>query len=171
MTSADVPVIAFVGKSNSGKTTLIESCIRELRGRGYRVGTVKHIREGTPVDVVGKDSWRHAQAGATDVVLHGGNQVALFRSFHESPSIRELQDMIRDVDVILVEGGTDKCDARIEVSHSDCSRGLLNPPSQQFAPVFDYCIDGRMFDSPIFGLDDHMGLVEVIESTFLRPRG
>ena len=59
-----IPIVAVVGKSNSGKTTLIEKLIPELNKRGYRVATVKHHNHLLEIDTPGKDSWRHKQAGA-----------------------------------------------------------------------------------------------------------
>ena len=64
----DVPVVSLVGKSGVGKTTALERVIREIKRRGYRVGTVKHDTHGFDMDKPGKDSWRHAQAGSDSVV-------------------------------------------------------------------------------------------------------
>ena len=62
-----VPILSFVGRSNSGKTTLIERVIPELVRAGYKVATVKHAGHGFDLDTEGKDSWRHKQAGASSV--------------------------------------------------------------------------------------------------------
>ena len=62
-----VPIISFVGLSNSGKTTLIERVIPELVRAGYKVATVKHSGHGFDLDTEGKDSWRHKRAGASSV--------------------------------------------------------------------------------------------------------
>ena len=65
-----VPILSIVGRSNSGKTTLLEKLIRELTQRGCRIGTIKHHFHGpVEVDVPGKDSWRHKRAGARVVAL------------------------------------------------------------------------------------------------------
>ena len=58
------PIISIVGNSNSGKTTLIEKLIPELKKRGYRVGVIKHAHHGFNIDKKGKDSWRHKVEGA-----------------------------------------------------------------------------------------------------------
>ena len=63
------PVISIVGKSESGKTTLIERLIPELKRRGYRIGIVKHAHRGFDMDRKGKDSYRHRQAGALEQLL------------------------------------------------------------------------------------------------------
>ena len=63
------PIVSIVGKSDSGKTTLLEKLVAAIRSRGYRVGTIKHDTHGFDIDHEGKDSWRHKKAGARTVVL------------------------------------------------------------------------------------------------------
>ncbi len=58
-----IPIVSFVGKSNSDKTTLLEKVVRELKLRGYRVAVIKHTHHELDIDQSGKDSWRLAQAG------------------------------------------------------------------------------------------------------------
>ena len=57
-----VPIISVVGKSNVGKTTLLEKLLPEIKKRGYRVATIKHDVHGFSIDQPGKDTWKHAQA-------------------------------------------------------------------------------------------------------------
>ena len=59
-----IPIVSFVGKSNVGKTTLLEKVVAELKRRGYRVATLKHDTHGFDIDKPGKDTWRMAQAGS-----------------------------------------------------------------------------------------------------------
>ena len=73
-----VPIVCFVGKSNSGKTTFIERVIPELVRAGYKVATVKHAGHGFDLDTEGKDSWRHKQAGASSVVILSKGSMAMF---------------------------------------------------------------------------------------------
>ena len=63
------PVISIVGKSKSGKTTLIEKLIPELKKRGYKIGIIKHAFHELEFDKKGKDSWRHKAAGAETVMV------------------------------------------------------------------------------------------------------
>ncbi|MDZ4230336.1 MAG: molybdopterin-guanine dinucleotide biosynthesis protein B, partial [Dehalococcoidales bacterium] len=70
-------VVSFVGYSNSGKTTLLEKVINELKGRGYRVGVIKHTSKACEIDIPGKDTWRYAQAGSNIVVLSSQTQMAV----------------------------------------------------------------------------------------------
>ena len=76
-TKMDPKKVFVSGPSNSGKTTLIERLIPKLREAGIRVGTVKHAHEGSDIDHPGKDSWRHAQAGAHAVTVIAPTQTVL----------------------------------------------------------------------------------------------
>lgn len=109
--------LAFVGKQNSGKTTLLEKLIAELTKRGHNVGTLKHhSHAGFDFDIEGKDSWRHAQAGSRFTVVSAPDKIALVRELDapEDPG-NTLAAMIalsaageeqgtRPLDIILVEG-------------------------------------------------------------------
>ncbi len=74
-------VVGFAGYSGSGKTTLIERLIPELRRRGQRVSVVKHARHGFDMDRPGKDTFRHREAGAFEVVVASNERLALLREF------------------------------------------------------------------------------------------
>jgi molybdopterin-guanine dinucleotide biosynthesis protein MobB len=110
-----IPAIAFVGKQNSGKTTLLVRVVSELASRGYKVGTVKHhSHSGFEFDIEGKDSWRHRQAGSAFTVIAAPDQLALVRSLNGELSleqiIAEMSAAALDslgqssLDMILVEG-------------------------------------------------------------------
>ena len=86
-----IPVVSIVGKSDAGKTTLIEKLIPELVRRGYRVATVKHDVHGFDVDREGKDSWRHKQAGAHTVVISSPEKLALIRDVDHDADLAELR--------------------------------------------------------------------------------
>jgi predicted GTPase len=72
-----VPVISVVGRSGVGKTTALVPVIAEIKRRGYRLGVVKHHVHDFEIDQPGKDSWRHAQAGADAVALSAPSKMAL----------------------------------------------------------------------------------------------
>ncbi len=99
------PAIAFVGRHNSGKTTLLEKIIADLTRRGVDVGTIKH--HGHPsfdIDYPGKDSFRHRQAGARETIIVSRERFACVRELTEEP---ECSDLVRDMpghDIVLVEG-------------------------------------------------------------------
>lgn len=99
-------ILGIYGKSKSGKTSLIESIIGRLTEEGFSVGTVKHIkREGFTIDSEGKDTWRHAQAGAKLVVAGGDEETSFI--VKKSASIEKIVETIQknmDLDVVLLEG-------------------------------------------------------------------
>lgn len=100
-------VVAFAGYSGSGKTTLVESLIPALRQRGLRVSVVKHAHHSFDIDHPGKDTHRHRQAGAFEVVVASDNRLALIREF-ERPTQLSVHHLIAElyegVDWVLVEG-------------------------------------------------------------------
>ena len=100
-------VVAFAGYSGSGKTTLVESLIPALKQRGLRVSVVKHAHHSFDIDQPGKDTWRHRQAGAFEVVVASDNRLALIREF-ETPTRLSVHYLIAElyegVDWVLVEG-------------------------------------------------------------------
>ncbi len=100
------PILSFVGRSNSGKTTLIERVIPELTRVGYRVATVKHAGHGFELDTEGKDSWRHKQAGAHAVIVISQGSLAMFADVSEEMKVEEVRDRFLDgqTDLIIAEG-------------------------------------------------------------------
>ncbi|MEE8716157.1 MAG: molybdopterin-guanine dinucleotide biosynthesis protein B [Coriobacteriales bacterium] len=99
------PALAFVGRHNSGKTTLVVKVIEELVARGVDVGSVKHHgHRGFDIDVEGKDSWRHRHAGASEVAISAPDQFALIRSLDEELTMEQVVRMMRPHEVVLVEG-------------------------------------------------------------------
>src|SRR6266536_1881029 len=83
------PILCFVGRSNSGKTTLIERVIPELVKEGYCLATIKHAGHGFNLDTEGKDSWRHKRAGAGTVIVTSKGSLAMFTDVEEEVSVEE----------------------------------------------------------------------------------
>ena len=104
--STPIPILCFVGRSNSGKTTLIERVIPELVKAGYRVATVKHAGHGFHLDTEGKDSWRHKKAGASTVIVLSKGSLAMFADVAEEITLEEIRGQFVDqeIDLILAEG-------------------------------------------------------------------
>jgi molybdopterin-guanine dinucleotide biosynthesis protein B len=162
-----IPIVSIVGKSNSGKTTLIEKLIPELVRRGYGVATVKHDVHGFEVDQEGKDSWRHKQAGAHTVVISSSTKLALIRDVDHDASLAELRDKyIRDVDLVLSEGFKKNNQPKIEVFRKEIHRDLLCTKDDNLVAI----AANQAFDIgvPCFDLNDIRGLADLIEKKFLR---
>jgi molybdopterin-guanine dinucleotide biosynthesis protein B len=149
-TAPRIPVVSVVGKSDSGKTTLMETLIRALTARGYRVATVKHHVHAVDVDVPGKDSWRHAHAGAVTTMISAPMQFAV----------------VRNVDSLLTEGFQRAGDVKVEVCRKARSSELINDPATLFAVITD-ADDLDLGGTPVFGLDAGDELAALIEATFL----
>ena len=100
-------VVGFAGFSGSGKTTLVERLIPALKQRGLRVSVIKHAHHKFDIDQPGKDTWRHRQAGAFEVVVASDKRLALMREF-EQPATLSVHHLIAElydgVDWVLVEG-------------------------------------------------------------------
>ena len=111
-------VVGFAGFSGAGKTTLVEQLIPVLRQWGLRVSVVKHVHHGFEIDHPGKDTWRHREAGAYEVVAASPQRLVLMREF-ERPVELTVHDVIRTlhpgVDWVLVEGYRDSNLLKVEV--------------------------------------------------------
>ncbi len=98
-------VICVVGGRNSGKTTLIERLLPELMARGRKVATIKHDAHDFEIDLPGKDTWRHRQAGSTTTVISSSSKVAMVRLTDGETPLRELLRLVdRSYDLVLIEG-------------------------------------------------------------------
>jgi molybdopterin-guanine dinucleotide biosynthesis protein B len=100
-------VVGFAGYSGSGKTTLVERLIPALKLRGLRVSVVKHAHHNFDVDKPGKDTWRHREAGAFEVVAASAHRLALMREFEQSTELNVhhlIAELYAGVDWVLVEG-------------------------------------------------------------------
>lgn len=103
-----IPTIAVVGTSKSGKTTLIEYLISHFSKEGLKIGTIKHVHHsGFSIDVKGKDTWRHSQAGAKIVVSVAPGETAIIKKgkayYH---NLEKILDLIKDekLDLLIIEG-------------------------------------------------------------------
>lgn len=99
-------VVGFAGFSGSGKTTLLEQVIALLKAQGQRVSVLKHAHHHFDIDLPGKDSWRHRQAGAYEVLIASDQRLALMREYGrlQEPDVHALLARLSAVDWVLVEG-------------------------------------------------------------------
>ena len=150
------PVFGVVGWKNSGKTTLVVRLVAELTGRGYRVSTLKHAHHAFDVDQEGTDSFRHRQAGASEVALVSGRRWALMHELRDDsePSMTNMLDRLSPCDIVLVEGYKRESHPKIEVRRSDSVTGdWLAPNDPQIVAIAsDHATDSGGL--PRFDLDD-----------------
>ena len=166
-----IPVLAFVGRSNSGKTTLLVKLIPELRKRGYRVAVVKHTRhQGVETDLPGKDTRRLWEAGAEQTVFCTPDRIVHTRRVPTEPSLREILRGIQDVDLVILEGYKQEADVpKIEVVRAERSSEPLDGLSGRIACVSD--VSALACDEPCFDLEDIEALASFIETFIVVHRG
>ena len=164
-----IPIVSIVGQSNTGKTTLIEKLIPELRRRGYRIATIKHNIHGFDIDHEGKDSWRHKKAGARLTVIASPQQIAVIEDVSKDYELSELRDRyIRDVDIILSEGFKGNPHPKIEVIRSEMKHDpLCSAEDNLMVIVSDEPVDRGV---PCLDIDDIQGVANLIEDKFLKGR-
>ena len=162
-------IVSFVAKSGTGKTTLLEKVIAELKARGWRVGAIKHDAHNFEIDHPGKDSYRLAAAGADTMLISSPGKLALIKRYSTEPDIRDLIDSyFDDVDIILTEGFKKSDLPKIEVHRMERSETLLCR-GEEFDPTLiavasDEPLD---LDVPLFDIDDVDGIASFIEKKFL----
>lgn len=160
-----IPVISVVGRSKTGKTTLLEKLIPELKRRGYRVATIKHhSHPGFDIDQPGKDTWRHAQAGSDHVIIAAPDKVASIRPVEREPTLDELVAAITGVDIVLTEGYKRANKPKIEVVRAERGAGPICPMEELLAVAADAPLS---LPVPCFDWNDAAGLADLIEARFL----
>ena len=139
---AEAPyLICFVGKSNSGKTTIITKVIAELKRRGLRVAAIKHSHHAGEFDKPGKDSWRMAEAGADAVgYLSPEKTFVLINTERETP-VDQLIRLFIDFDIVVMEGFKTGSAPRIEVVRKANGTELVCPVNELLAIVSDRPFD------------------------------
>ena len=158
------PIISIVGKSESGKTTLIEKLIPELKKRGYRIGTVKHALHGFQIDREGKDSFRHKAAGADTVLVVSPKSIAMVKN-GGSRTLDSVSEYFSDMDIVITEGYKRENKPKIEVFRKERHKEpLCRDDNNLVALVTD---DDMDLNVPRFGLEDIKGLADFIEKKFL----
>jgi len=165
-----IPIISIVGRSKSGKTTLIERLIPELIKRGYRVATIKHHGKDFQIDHEGKDSWRHKQAGAHTVVISSPQKVALIEDASQDLSLTELATrFIREADIIIAEGFKRDKHPKIEVYRKGIHPHPLAPELENvLAVVSDKPLP---LGIPCLDLNDINRIADVIEERVVLKQG
>jgi molybdopterin-guanine dinucleotide biosynthesis protein B len=125
-------VLAIVGWSGSGKTTLLTGIIPHLRRAGLRISTIKHTHHDFDMDRPGKDSFRHRQAGAHEVLVASGNRWALLHELDgPEPALPDLLLKLDPVDLVLIEG----------YKSSPCPKLEVHRPSLGKPPIWTEMTD------------------------------
>jgi len=122
-------ILGFAGYSGSGKTTLLEKVIPLLKQHGLRISVIKHAHHDFDIDKPGKDTFRHRQAGAHEVMIASGHRWALMHELAKEtePSLDELCAHLAPCDLVLVEGYKTEPIAKLEVHRTPTGHPLLYP--------------------------------------------
>ena len=113
--------------SNVGKTTLIEGLIKELKLKGYSVGTIKHDAHEFEIDKKGKDTYRHRMAGADTIIISSKKRMAMIKELEDEIPLEKLIAMMEDKDFIIVEGYKKSSLRKIEVFREGISKNIITP--------------------------------------------
>ena len=166
-----IPIILIVGKTNSGKTTLIEKLIPELNSLGLDIGTIKHdAHDNFQMDHEGKDTYRHKQAGAKAVLISSSKKLALISDTDKEFSLDELAStFFNHIDLILTEGYKSKNKPKIEVIDSEQQdEHLCHNDDNLIAFV---CDKEQSLDVPVFRMEETTKLAEfIIKKIFPKRR-
>jgi len=164
-----IPIISIVGKSDSGKTTLIEKLVSELKSKEYKIATIKHDVHGFEIDHPGKDSYRHKHAGSFQTIISSPKQIAIIKDSDRDLEIDEIiENYINDVDIILTEGYKRNNKKKIEVHRKEMNQELLcNKNDNVLAIATDEELDS---DFPQYNINDSKGLVNLIELELINKK-
>ena len=156
-------VMGIVGWSGSGKTSLLVELLPILKGRGLTVSTMKHAHHRFDLDMEGKDSFRHREAGASEVLVVTSSRWVLMHESREEPepSIESLIDRMTPVDLLLIEGFKSHPHPKLEIHRESEGKPLLCPGDPDIVAVAtDRPIPGLAL--PQLDLNDPAGIAEFI---------
>ena len=153
----NTPIYSFIAFSGTGKTTLLEKLVAELKARGLRVAVIKHDAHDFDIDHEGKDSWRFSRAGADITVVASAGKAAIMEN--RPVPLNRLLECITEVDIILTEGYKSGVWPRIAIQRAAAGKPLPIPAEECFAIVTDVA---DHTDKPCFGIDDVSGLADFI---------
>jgi len=157
-------IIGFAGWSGAGKTSLLAKLIPSLKARGYSVSTLKHAHHAFDIDTPGKDSHRHRESGATEVLVASSARWALMHELRGAaePELGELLSRMSPVDFILVEGFKRNAHIKIEVHRQANGKPWLFPDDPSIGAIAS---DTAPVHAPLprVSLDDSEAVADLVE--------
>jgi molybdopterin-guanine dinucleotide biosynthesis protein B len=155
-------IFGFAGWSGSGKTTLVEKLIPRFVKQGLRVSLIKHAHHNFDVDTPGKDSWRHRQAGASEILVTSSRRWVLMHELRgaQEPSFDEQVKHLSPCDLLLVEGFKFAPIPKLEVWRQETGEALLHPNDPHIVAIAsDVKVDTRL---PQLDLNDDAAIARFI---------
>jgi molybdopterin-guanine dinucleotide biosynthesis protein MobB len=165
------PVVSIVAKSGTGKTTLLEKLITEMKRRGFSIGAIKHDAHSFNIDHEGKDSWRLTQAGADTMLITSPDKLTMVKQYpkEQEPTLAEtIATYCSGVDLILTEGFKKNTMPKIEVHRRERSEKLLCREEEYDPTLIAVASDSSLdIDVPLYDINDTEGLCDLIVERFL----
>ncbi|HXP96968.1 MAG TPA: molybdopterin-guanine dinucleotide biosynthesis protein B [Telmatospirillum sp.] len=156
-------VFGLAGWSGAGKTTLMVALVQKISARGVTVSTIKHAHHRFDIDRPGKDSFRHREAGATEVMIATPERWALMHEMRASPEAQlgELLAHMTPVDLLLIEGFKAHPHDKLEIHRPSLGKPMIWPQDPYIVAVAS---DAPLEDLPLprLDLDDSSAIVEFI---------
>ncbi len=167
--SASPPAVAFIARSGTGKTTLVEALITELAARGRRVGALKHDAHKFEIDRPGKDSSRFTAAGAEVMVLVSDDKIAMVKQPREPEKLDNiLRKWFNGVDLVLVEGYKTSNLPKIEIQRAVLAQPLLSRGERHDPHLVAVVSDeDQELDVPVLPLGSPTLVADWLEERFL----
>jgi molybdopterin-guanine dinucleotide biosynthesis protein MobB len=173
MIRALCPVLGFAAWSGTGKTTLLVQLLPKLRGRGLRVGMIKHAHHSFEVDQPGKDSYELRKAGASPMLVVSSRRWALMADFEQErdPVLQEMLDRLdqSQLDVILVEGFKHEAFPKIELHRPAIGKPLLFPDDASVIAVATDAPLAQPTQLPVLDLNDVEAMADFVLRFCGRP--
>ena len=155
-------IFGVTGWKNSGKTGLMERLITEFTARGLSVSSIKHAHHSFDIDHPGRDSYRHRDAGARQVLLASRNRWALMHELRDEdePSLGDLLKQLSPVDLVLIEGYKRDRHPKIEAHRKETGQPLIAPEDETIVAVAS---DASVaIDRPVLDLNDTASIANFI---------
>lgn len=148
-------IFGVVGWKNTGKTGLVTRLVAHLTGEGFRVSTVKHAHHTFDVDHEGRDSYRHREAGASQVLIASRERVALMEELRDAPepSLDDLLKRLAPADLVIIEGYKGEGHPKIETHRGEAGKDLIAPGDPTICAVASDVAFSDL-NIPVFDLDD-----------------
>ena len=155
-------IFGVTGWKNSGKTGLMERLITEFTARGLTVSSIKHAHHSFDIDHPGRDSYRHRDAGARQVLLASRNRWALMHELRDEdePSLGDLLKQLSPVDLVLIEGYKRDRHPKIEAHRKETGQPLIAPEDQTIVAVASDT--SVAIDRPVLDLNDTAAIANFI---------
>lgn len=155
-------IFGVTGWKNTGKTGLVERLVQHFTQQGFRVSTIKHAHHAFDVDTPGRDSYRHREAGASEVLVCSKNRFALMHELRDDPepTLDEMLGLLSPADLVIIEGFKTEGHDKIECHRAEIGEKLIALTDPTIAAI----ASNAMSDAhvPVFKLDDTAAIADFI---------